>query len=186
MNKIASAVVEWVDRPSLNKIGSTVHSLWHGSHFGAVDRQVLLCRVANELLWRLGDPRELSIFETAIDTQLHGDIFVRWHEPKNMTESLLLNALYAALTILDSRRDLSIEHELGGQVYYPLMVLEGLLLKQTDVAMRSRKAVTHLALGRFRVEFMEKHEENDRGWQVAAAKEFKVSTKTVSRIWRGT
>lgn len=186
MNKHASAAREWAGRPSLTTLGSFIHSLWHGPNFIPVDRRTLMCRVANELLGELGDPRTLSNDATNVDEQLHADIFVRSQEPKDVRESLLLDALYAALTLVNSSNDLASEPHLGVRVYHPLMVLEGLLLKQTANALHPRKAVTHAVLGKFRVEYMEARKDNERGWQVAAAKHFTLSTRQVSRIWNET
>jgi hypothetical protein len=185
MNKHANAVSEWVNRPSLNKLGAFIHAAWHRGGLGMIDRRVLMGRLATELLWRLGDSREIPKDATSVDEQVLEDVFALTQEPKDMQQSLLANALYGALLIFNSKSDLGNAHEAAGRVYYPLMVLEGLLLKQTDVAMRSRVKVTHEMLGRFRAKHMKKQNENARGWQAAAAKEFQVHAKTVSRIWNG-
>lgn len=185
MNKFASLVTEWVGRPSLDTLGDTVHTLWF-ARLPPLDRRELLRRIANDLLWHVGDERRLGDDCYVVEERLLDD--VRWlvAHPENVERKLLGDALYAALSLVMTKDDLSTAHAVGGRVYAPLLKLQGLRLATVANASKPRKlTVSYGQLERHRLRYRVTHGGSDYGWQKAAAAEFAVSAKTIARHFHG-
>lgn len=182
MNKFVSIVRDWQDRPSLDFLGDEIHHLWYRTAMGRVDRRELMRGVATELLWHLGDDREIAAGATSIDPQLLNDVKYLTFNPENVERKLLADALYSALLLIGSKSDLATWHEAGGRVYGPLMKLAGLRMATVANASKPRKlTIPRWQLQQHKNRFINEHSGSMRGWVKAAAAAFGVSTRTISR-----
>ena len=182
MNKFVSIVSDWRDRPSLDFLGDEIHHLWYRTTMGRVDRRELMRRVANELLWHLGDDRKIDEDVATVDQRLLDDAQFLTANPENAERKLLADALVAALRLIGHKDDLATCHSIGGRVYGPLMKLAGLRMAPVANPSKPRKLTIPLwQLVEHRRKFMADHAGSAHGWVKAAAAEFEVNRDTIYR-----
>ena len=186
-NKHAAAVDAWWDLPELLTLGGFVHRAWHDpAMYALVSRRETMRRVANELLMHLDCDECL---EKGLETLPPGVIayaeFVA-SNPISVKHKLIADALSGALSILAIDETLLNDSpQLGSRVYYPLFVLTGLRLNQKAIALPPRKGVTAELLEASRLGFIKKNGK-ERGWIKAAAIEYALDRKQITRIVNGT
>lgn len=182
MNKFVSLVRDRQGRSSLDFLGDEVHHLWYSLAPGRIDRRELMRRVATELLWHLGDDREIAEGATTVDQQLLNDALHLTFNPENLDRKLLADALFSALLLIGSKDDLAAWHEGAGRVYGPLMKLAGLRMATVANSSKPRRlTISDWQLQQHKNRYIRDHGGSVRGWVKEAAAEFRVSTKTISR-----
>jgi len=179
-SRYAAALYRRADSVELSKLGQEVHAFWHA---GFMDRRELMRRLCNRLLSRLDESDSLAAGATTHASQLIEKARNSAHTALRVEEALLWHALWGALFLFSAEHDLEAEcrREDGAYAYYPLMQLEGLMLRQKGNALLPRKGVDPVALAKHKALYLSKRG-TVLGWQKQAAGDFKMSARQIGRI----
>ena len=177
-----------ITHPSLNEIGRQAHAHWFGLGLrGKLPRRRQLIDLANELLNHVAesDAQAVSRDVERVDPALLAFAKKLTVDPPDERVCLIGFALSSALQIIDANEKLDDLHYLGGSVYGPLLILEGLLMEPRTRSLKAKPRVPAVAVVRADyATYVEGHDGRDLHWLDYARKKYNVSYDHMGRVWR--
>jgi hypothetical protein len=174
--------------PSLNELGRLAHAHWFDIDFRGYrrpSRRGQLIQIANELLLELDDPDFLQVVlpdVDRVDPALLAFAQKLTVDPLDVKQCLIGFALSSALQIIDANEPLDERHYMGGAVYGPLLILEGLLMAQGANKANQGEDWDRQKLLKEHADYVALHGK-ERGWRKFGAARYDVTPTHFGRVW---
>lgn len=179
------SIFTW-SHPSLIELGRKFHNEWFGRGFrGVLPRRTQLIDIANELLTHLDAPGDIvvpddgtispALLEYARTAEANASDAKTYH---------IALAMYCAIQIVHSGEPLEDKHFVGGMVYGPLLILEGLLLAGRTVAMQKKTPLPDAPELRRMYDEYTKGGGDPAKWTATLASKYHRDVRTVQRRWK--